>query len=46
MIETIIAFFKKNKEETKGKVPDGLCPNCWGKQEYDNVIRDLYRDNR
>lgn len=33
----ITYFLQKNpKEETKGKVPSGLCPNCWGTQEYAN----------
>ena len=23
-----------------------MCPNCWGKQEYDNQIRELYKDKQ
>ena len=46
MIERLITFFKKSASETKSEVPDGLCPNCWGKQEYDNVIRQLYADKQ
>jgi len=46
MIERLISFFKKSKEETKGKSPGGFCPNCWGSQEYDNQIRELYRDKQ
>ena len=46
MIETIISFFKKPKEETKGKTPSGFCPNCWGSQEYDNKIREMYKDRQ
>ena len=46
LIETLIDFFRKPKESTAGTSPDGLCPNCWGKQEYDNVIRELYRDKQ
>lgn len=46
MIEKLIAFFKKPKEETKEETPEGFCPNCWGKQEYDNVIRELYEDQQ
>jgi hypothetical protein len=44
MIEKLIAFFKQSPEKTKGKTPEGLCPNCWGRQEYDNRIRELYDD--
>lgn len=46
MIEKLILFFKKSPEETKSKVPEGLCPNCWGEQEFDNVIRVMYKDKQ
>jgi len=26
------------------EVPDGVCPNCWGDQEYGNMIREKYKD--
>ncbi|WP_024482533.1 hypothetical protein [Cellulophaga baltica] len=25
-------------------IPESVCPNCWGDQEYGNVIREKYRD--
>jgi len=46
MIKQLIAFFKKPKSETKDQVPEGMCPNCWGKQEYDGQIRELYKDKQ
>lgn len=46
MINTLINFFKKSKKETEGKSPEGYCPNCWGTQEYDNEIRELYKDKQ
>ncbi len=46
MIKSLLAFFKKPKEETKGETPEGLCPNCWGQQEYDNEIREMYKDRQ
>ena len=46
MINTLINFFKKPKEETQNEVPEGLCPNCWGEQEYDSKIRKLYKDKQ
>ena len=46
MIKKLIDFFKKPKTATKDQVPDGMCPNCWGEQEYDNQIRDLYKDKQ
>ena len=46
MVENLIRFFKQSPEKTKNKVPEGLCPNCWGEQEFDNVIRDMYKDKQ
>ena len=46
MIETLINFFKRPAGETKGETPEGFCPNCWGTQEYDNIIRELYEDKQ
>jgi len=46
MIDTLISFFKKSATETAGSTPEGICPNCWGKQEYDNTIRELYKDQQ
>ncbi len=37
-----MAFFSKTKEETANEVPDGFCPNCWGRQQYDGEIREIY----
>ncbi len=46
MIEQLIKFFKKPKEETKDNPPKNYCPNCWGEQEYDNQVRELYKDHQ
>ena len=46
MIEKLIAFFKKTAQETNNETPEGVCPNCWGNQEYDSVIRELYQDHQ
>ena len=37
MIEILLNFFTKSKEQTKTNTPEGYCPNCWGNQEYDNA---------
>ncbi len=36
LIENLKSYFKK-KENSQGKglAPEGVCPNCWGKQEWD-----------
>lgn len=46
MIEKLIAFFKKPAAETQNQNPEGVCPNCWGKQEYDSMVRELYEDKQ
>lgn len=46
MIKKLISFFKKPATETKHEVLDGVCPNCWGEQEYDNEIREMYKDKQ
>ena len=46
MIKQLLDFFKRPTEQTKGETPEGLCPNCWGSQEYDNVVREMYRDKQ
>ena len=45
-IEIIANFFSKSKDETKDQVPVGACPICWGEQEYDGQIRELYKDKQ
>ncbi len=46
LVDTLINFFKNPKEETKNQTPEGICPNCWGAQEYDNKIRELLVDKQ
>lgn len=45
-LEKLLDYFKKPKEETKNKAPDGLCPLCWGYQEYDHKIRKIFEDDQ
>ena len=34
--DRIIQFFRNRNEENN--VPDGFCPNCWGRQEYEGAF--------
>jgi len=44
---SVLDWFKKwNKEDEKLPVPYGVCPNCWGRQEYEGEIRDAVRDRQ
>lgn len=44
--EYLLDYFKKPKEETKNQAPEGVCPVCWGYQEYDHKIRKLFEDDQ
>jgi hypothetical protein len=46
MIKTLLDFFSRPATETKNQTPEGICPNCWGEQEYDNKFRTLYEDKQ
>ncbi len=46
LVNSLIQFFQQPRAETTDKSPDELCPNCWGSQQYDNVIREMYVDKQ
>lgn len=46
LINRLEAFFKQAEKDTKNIPPKGYCPNCWGQQEYDHEIRNLYEDKQ
>ncbi|WP_103070189.1 hypothetical protein [Aquimarina sediminis] len=36
LIENLKDYFKKKQShETEGQAPKDVCPNCWGRYEYD-----------
>ena len=47
LIENIKSYFlaKSNNEET-GLSPEGICPNCWGRQEWEgNIYKQIKANN-
>jgi hypothetical protein len=34
IITSLVNFIKNNSDSKKDEVPEGYCPNCWGRQEY------------
>ncbi len=46
IIDKIVEHVNKPQEETTNTAPDGLCPVCWGIQEYDGKIRVLVKDKQ
>ena len=45
-INKLIDHFKLSRNESKNKVPDGYCPNCWGIQEWDGKVRQMVEDKQ
>ncbi len=46
IVNSIAEFFKKPEEEIVNEAPEGVCALCWGYQEYDGKIRELYKDKQ
>lgn len=46
IVKNIVEFFERPESETVNKVPEGVCPMCWGYQEYDGKIRELFQDKQ
>lgn len=40
---SLFSWFKKRRDK---EIPQDLCLNCWGKQEYDGEVRDLVKDHQ
>ncbi|MGI9550552.1 MAG: hypothetical protein ACR2MT_05090 [Aurantibacter sp.] len=34
IFESLLNYLKKKPSPGDGTTPEGLCPNCWGQQEY------------
>lgn len=36
-------FTSKSKNEITGRAPEGICPNCWGRQEWEGNYYKLMK---
>ena len=43
--KTLFNFLKKNKDLNENETPEGLCPNCWGRQEYGGKFYDAVKNH-
>lgn len=43
IIDTIKAFFA-NKDKREEAYPEGTCPNCWGRNEWNEQYYELRKD--
>lgn len=32
--KSLLEFLKKKQPPIENETPEGICPNCWGRQEY------------
>jgi hypothetical protein len=39
-------FASKSEGNTSKKAPVGICPNCWGKQEWESEFYKLNKGNK
>ncbi|WP_088323969.1 hypothetical protein [Polaribacter tangerinus] len=47
LIKNIKNYFNaKANGEKNQKAPEGICPNCWGKQEWDGEFYKLNKGNK
>lgn len=46
LIKSIVDYFKKPEQEAVKESPEGVCSLCWGIQEYDGKIREVYKDKQ
>ena len=44
ILEAIANFLRIPKSENANLAPEGICPNCWGRQDYDDHFRELQSD--
>ena len=43
IVKSLLGYVKKNKDLDKTEAPDGLCPNCWGRQEFGGQFYDAVK---
>jgi len=37
-------FSKKEKKEKTAEAPKGMCPDCWGRDEWDGQFYEIIKD--
>lgn len=47
LIESIKNYFNKKKNnESTGSAPEGICPNCWGKQQWEGEFYEFSKGSK
>ena len=45
IVDSLLTFLKKNSANESSEPPEGLCPNCWGRQEYGNQFYEAVKNS-
>lgn len=46
IIENIVRYFTDKEDGQQINAPEGVCPVCWGHQEYDGKIKEIFKDKQ
>lgn len=46
IIDNITNYFKDENKDKEASSPEGTCPICWGQQNYDGKIREIFEDRQ
>ena len=46
MISALKKLFSSKKASKEELINAGVCPNCWGKQEYDGMYQEKAKDRQ
>ena len=46
LVQSIVTYFSKKEKGEKPEAPEGLCPNCWGQQEWDGKYIQLAKEKQ
>jgi hypothetical protein len=46
LYDSVMHYFSKKEKGEQVITPEGICPNCWGEQDYDGKFRTLFKDRQ
>lgn len=45
IIQSLLSFIKGKESGTVQEAPEGFCPNCWGRYEYEGQFFEAVKNN-
>ena len=46
IIKSVLEHFSKKNNKEENSSPEGVCPNCWGRQEWDSKYYEAVLDRQ